>query len=146
MSNVHELWYFIGGVRVMRPRIRIYGASKLSHVEMWKRLIEEWTEIEFTARWPVKHVGTVPDAAHFARVFWEHDLEDVRSSDGILIYADPEDKLRGALVEAGMALALGKFVIVVGEHVDYGTWQHHPRVHRVPDMEHARMLLLCMAM
>lgn len=130
----------------MKPRIKIYTASKLIHAELWKRLIEEWQEIEFTARWPVMHVGIVPDAAHFAKVFWEHDLEDVNRSDGVMVYAEPNDKLRGALVEAGMALALDKFVITIGSHSDYSTWQYHPRVHRVPDLDHARILLTCMAM
>lgn len=129
-----------------KPRIKVYGASKLCHVEVWKQLSKSWTEIEFTARWPFKHVGTVPDEPCFARVFWEHDLEDVVAADGVVVYAKPEDDLRGALVEAGMALALGKFVIVVGENKNYGTWQYHPLVHRVADLTDARTLLMCMGM
>lgn len=126
--------------------IRIYTASKLRHAPLWRGLIEEWPEIEFTARWPVKHVGTVPDDPSYARVFWEHDLEDVSKSDGVLLYAEDSDKLRGGLVEAGMAIALGKFVIVVGKHFDYGTWQYHPLVHRSPNLDAARLLLTCMGM
>ncbi len=126
--------------------IKIYTASKLIHAGLWRELVETWTEIEFTARWPVKHVGTVPDDPSYARVFWEHDLEDVSKSDGVLLYAEKGDHLRGGLVEAGMAIALGKFVIVVGDHPDYGTWQYHPRVHRAANLDAARLLLTCMAM
>lgn len=126
--------------------IKVYTASKLSEANRWRELAKEWQEIEFVARWPFKHVGTVPDHAIFAKIFWQHDLEDVSSSDVVLIYAEPEHKLRGALVEAGMAIALGRKVIVVGDHPDFGTWQHHPLVHIVEDLEQARILLMTMAM
>lgn len=125
--------------------IKVYCASKLHHAELWKRLYDEWNDVmEIVARWPFAHVNTVPDTAHYAKIFWQQDHEDVVKADVVLIYAEPDDKLRGALVEAGMAIALGKQVIVVGEHPDYGTWQYHPLVNRVPDIESARILLSCM--
>jgi len=124
----------------------VYGASKIAHADLWKRLRLEWPEIHFTARWPTLHVGTVPDEPAFASVFWEHDLADIRSADAVLVYAEPEDKLRGALVEAGMALALRQRVVVVGEHPDFGTWQYHPLVSRVPDLDSARILFKALMM
>src|SRR5690242_4583010 len=126
--------------------IKVYGASKLLHKDMWVDLRSKWQEIEFTARWPILHVGTVPDEHYFAKIFWVHDYEDVLKADVVLVYAEPEDKLRGALVEAGMAIAFGKQVIVVGEHPDYSTWQYHPQVNRVPNLDMARLLLKTMAM
>ena len=126
--------------------IKVYTASKLAQAPLWKRLIVEWWEIDFTARWVVQHVGTTPDHPCFARIFWEHDHADVASADVVLLYAEANEHLRGGLVEAGIAIALDKKVIVVGEHPDYGTWQYHPNVHRVPDLEHARILLRTMAM
>ena len=130
----------------MDKRIRIYTASKLSEASRWRLLKEAWPEVEFTARWPFKHVEFVPDIHTFATVFWDHDLEDVNSSDGVLIYGEPDHKLRGALVEVGMALALGKFVIAVGDHEDYSTWQYHRNVYRVHDLEEAKLLLLTMSL
>ena len=130
----------------MSDFLKVYTASKLDKAPLWLRLIEEWDEIEFVARWPRLHVGTTPDAPCYAKVFWQHDLEDVSESDIVLVYSEPHDKLRGALVEAGMALALQKPVIVVGEHLDYGTWQFHPLVYKVPDLEEARLLLKTFAM
>jgi nucleoside 2-deoxyribosyltransferase len=126
--------------------IRVYTASKLSEAQRWRDLIREWQEVEFVARWPIKHVGTVPDEPIFAKVFWEHDLEDVGTADVVLVFAKSEHRLRGALVEAGMAIALGRRVIVVGEHDDYGTWSYHPLVYRVRDLAEARVLLTAMAM
>jgi hypothetical protein len=131
---------------VSEEKMKVYTASKLSKAPMWRKLINEWPEVDFTARWVTKHVGTTPDHPCFAKVFWQHDFADVKLADVVLVYADEGDHLRGALVEAGMAIAFGREVIVVGEHPDYSTWQFHPSVHRVPDLEHARTLLATMAM
>lgn len=124
--------------------IKVYTASKLRHAEMWRTL--HMDGVEFTARWPRLHVGTVPDDPRYAKIFWVHDEEDVRASDVVLVYAELKDKLRGALVEAGMAIALGKDVIVVGEHDDFGTWQYHPLVHKARNMKQVALLLRCLAM
>lgn len=125
--------------------MRIYTASKLNKAHLWRDLVSAWPEVTFTARWPTLHVGVTPDEPCYAKVFWQHDLEDVLAADGVLLYAEPEDHLRGALVEAGMAIATGRFVVVVGEHDDYGTWQYHPLVYKVGDLESARLLLKTMA-
>ena len=109
-------------------RPRIYTASKLHKASLWISLRREWTGIEFTARWS-DLVGRVDDSSDkAARTFWLHDIEDVKKSDSLLLLADPEDKLRGALVEAGVALGLGKHVMVVGSHPDFGSWHNHPLV------------------
>lgn len=52
-----------------------------------------------------------------------------------------DEKLRGGLVEAGMALAMQKTVIVIGKDDDYGTWQYHPNVYRCETFDDARILL-----
>jgi nucleoside 2-deoxyribosyltransferase len=124
--------------------MKVYTASNLCQAELWRDLAREWPEVEFVARWPFKHVGTVPDRECYARVFWDHDFEDVSRADIVLVYAVPEKNLKGALVEAGMGIALGKSVIVVGEHESYSTWQYHRAVHRVPDLDSARLLLRMM--
>lgn len=122
--------------------IRVYTASKLSASEVWEQLQEEWgAEVHFHARW-LKHMKIkTPDTAQHAAQFWVQDEEDVLSADAVLVYARPEDKLRGALVEAGIALALAIPVIVVGDHPDYSTWQYHPGVKRVKDLNAARVVL-----
>lgn len=59
----------------------------------------------------------------------------------VLVYAEEGEHLRGALVEAGMAIALGKTVLVIGDHPDFGTWQHHPKVIHAADLDQARTRL-----
>ncbi len=128
-------------------RMKVYTASKLSDAPLWRRLRDDWPEVTFTARWPVCHVGTVPDTACFAKIFWQHDVEDVSASDVVVVYTESSiNHLRGALIEVGIALALSKEVIVVGDHPDYGTWQYHKSVHRVNDLLQARQLLQTMAL
>ena len=108
--------------------IRVYTASKLHMVPFWKGLEKEWDGlVYFHARW-LKHLELgIPETPENARRFWVEDLEDVSTSDAVMIYADsPKDQLRGALVEIGHAIANGKPIIVVGDHHSYGSWQYHP--------------------
>ena len=134
--------------------LKIYTASKISDADTWHSLKEDWSEITFTARWPFLHTGHIPDEGVFAKVFWQHDMEDITEAHGVLLWTEhasekpnniPWSHLRGALVEAGMAIAQGKFVILVGDHPDYGTWRYHPQCYIVPDFETARTLLKCLA-
>jgi len=118
----------------------VYTASKLRHGPMWIRLREERQDVFFTARWPDIE-GHVPDTPENAVAFWHHDVADVRKADAVLVYAEPEDKLRGALVEAGIALGLGKQVVVVGDNADFGTWQYHPLVQRAKTIDEALLLI-----
>lgn len=133
------------------PRISIYTASKLHHAPLWTRLADEWPEVHFTARWPKLHVDPagVPrwpdDSPAHGAIFWQHDMEDVCAAQAVLCYAEPGEILRGALVEAGMALGLGRFVITVGENESFGTWQYHRNVLRVKDLSSARNLLHLLA-
>lgn len=127
-------------------RLYIYFASKLQHANIGKLLLAEWTEFQWTSRWPQCHVGKVPQQPNYSKVFWEHDLEDVQKANVVLVYSKPEDVLRGALVEAGMAIALGKRVVVVGENDGYGTWQYHPLVFQANNLSEARQLLRTLAL
>ncbi len=128
-------------------RLAIYFASKTDHAPMAKLLQTEWTEFTWTSRWPL-YVGKVE---HFqneamAKIGWEYDLADIQAANVVLVFSKPEDTLRGALVEAGMAIALGKKVLVVGENDSYGTWQYHPLVLHAPNMLQARNILRTLAL
>lgn len=134
-----------------RPGPSVYTASKPSHAMLWRQLRADWPEVNFCARWPWQHInddGTPrwPDDKAFGSIFWEHDFQDVQRANVVLCYAEPQDVLRGALVEAGMALGMGKLVITVGESESYGTWQYHSRVLRVKDLSSARTLLRLLAL
>ena len=133
-------------------RLKVYTASKLKEGPRWRQLAEEWPEIEVVARWPFLHVtadgepGWPDDCAAHGSIFWQHDHEDVANSDVVLVFSGDEgDVLRGALVEAGIGIALGKTIIVVGDNLGYGTWKFHPQVKRVATLDDARSILRLMA-
>lgn len=121
--------------------LRIYTASKLSAAPVWQALHAEWPEAFCHARW-LKHTALkTPDTPDRARRFWVEDEEDVRNADFVVLYGREGEHLRGALVEAGMGIAYGKPVVVVGQHPDYGTWQHHPSVIRAKTFDGLQHLL-----
>lgn len=122
--------------------IRVYTASKLKHAAMWREMCATTPHIQAHARW-LKHnaMGTPPDTPEHAAEFWMQNEQDVRDADAVLVYAAEDDHLRGALVEAGIAIATGVPVLVIGNHHDYGTWQHHPCVTRMDDLASALLYL-----
>lgn len=117
--------------------LKVYTASKMKHAPKWLELHRNNKHIYCHARW-LKHtqIGT-EDSADNAGEFWLQDEEDVKNADVLLLYAEEGEHLRGALVEAGIAIGHGIPVIVVGKHHDYGTWQHHPGVYIVKDLHDA---------
>lgn len=144
---------------------KVYTASKISHAGLWKSLADQtkresfaWSHVEFTARWPyMAHLEASPverlTPAQFSHC-WTMDLQDVARSDFVLLYAgelerklsdmpygEDSDVLRGALVEAGAALALGKRVVSVGLDESH-TWSHHPLSLRLDTLERARLFFL----
>lgn len=113
------------------PSLSYYGASKINEhtLKFWMELRGSWP-YHATARWPTWYrFENVPDEGAFARLGWMHDEEDIRKADVTIVYSQsPDDGLRGALVEAGIALGAHRPVILIGNDKAYGTWRHHPRV------------------
>lgn len=107
----------------------VYFASKMDKAHRWRELYSYSDLINITARWPYLEPSVAPTPAN-AKKFWRGDYLDIQACDFLICYADGDDKLRGALVEAGMAIGMGKTVIVIGIHDDYGTWQYHEQVLR----------------
>jgi hypothetical protein len=127
----------------MRPRV--YTASKLDKSPFWKQLRLDWPEVDFTARWVDFFVPNDKEGAADPEMLaeeWRKDHEDVARADFILVWGNETGTLRGALVEAGIGLALGKTVIVVGETPCYGTWKFHKQVKRVGSFEEARAIIV----
>lgn len=126
--------------------MNLYIASRLYYAERWRRLRDEWNRdgIFIISRW----IDLVPleDAndSNVMKFVWSIDETDVRNSHALLLYAEPRDTLRGALVEAGMAIAFGHPVFLVGDNSGFGTWQHHPQVHKFATLKLAKKLLLVM--
>ena len=88
--------------------------------------------IEVTSRWL-----TMPPPAEWTDEVWAHlaeiDRDDVLRADGLVLFAEPGevDGGSGRHVEFGMALALGRPIIVVGRYENL--FQRLPGVTVVPD-------------
>jgi hypothetical protein len=127
--------------------LKIYTAARLTQAHKLLMTVAEWPGHEVTSGWLLRILNMEEDpyggpiSPELAREIWIEDEEDVRRADVVLVYWEPGDNLRGALVEAGMGIVLGKEVIVVGNCPAYGTWQYHPRVWRVGDLPGAKLLL-----
>lgn len=124
----------------MKDFVKVYIASKMCHAERWRNAYEENPHFHIVSRWPFLEPFIAPTEAN-ARKFWQDDVADIQAADAVIVYAEEGEKLRGALVEAGIAIGLGKLVIVIGEHPDFGTWSHHPQVKRAPNF-HAALVLV----
>jgi len=110
-------------------RPRVYLAGKTSERGYFRGLAGVWsTSIQFVSSW-VDNPPCEPTREN-ARLFWLEDINDVRGADFVVVFAstDPANPLRGALVEAGAALAQGTQVVLVGDCPEFSTWQHHPLV------------------
>lgn len=131
-------------------RPKVYTASKLRHAPLWRRMHtgQHWSHVEWTARWVfMDHLETIkdsPPSIHDFAHFWTIDIQDVRRSDFVLLFAmgDDEHSLKGAIAECGAAIALGKQVLVCG-HIDrtHHTWTNHPACVHLPNLEEARCFL-----
>jgi len=126
-------------------RPKVYVASKIYFHTQWKRMREspDWSHVEFTSRWlDMAHLedpsAPQPLPADFGH-FWTIDIQDVRRSDFVLLFGSDEG-LKGALVECGAALGLGKTVIVI-DLPEVHSWSFHPLVVRLGTLEAARKFL-----
>lgn len=118
--------------KLYRPKV--YTASKIRHAAMWRRYRDEFPKIDFTARW-INIPDGVPDHSESTtfqneeqrKLHWIQDVQDVRRSDWVLAYKEPIDELHGTQFECGIAVGLGKLVIVVGLSQKQ-SWTAHPLV------------------
>ena len=123
---------------------KIYTASKLHHATLWRSLREDpdWDFADFTARWvdfaeELEHDQLTAD---LFREAWIHDVNDIKISDFVLLYAGGELGLKGALVEVGVGLGIGLTIVTVGLPPDH-TWSYHPLVRSFPSLREARLYL-----
>jgi hypothetical protein len=125
--------------------IQVYVASKMKYAKRFQKMRESWMKhgIKLHARWYDYGHLEKDDApnAEFS-ISWLIDEHDVKHSHVAIIYGESDDELRGALVEAGIAIGAGILVIIVGDSPSFGTWQHHPKVLRAGSLEHAKNMIL----
>src|SRR5262245_56241039 len=92
--------------------INVYVASRASipaRGEMWRRIRDQGI-VNITSSW-IDEDGP-GETADMSELWWRIS-EEIASSDKLVLYAGPDDfPLKGALIEAGIALGLGKRVVV----------------------------------
>lgn len=130
-----------GEAHVEASAAPIYVASRASLPErgaMWRRIRSEGFPI--TSTW-IDEDGE-GDTQDFEEL-WSRIENEIAASAALVLYAHTDDfPLKGALIEAGIALGLGKRVIVCLPNVDVaarscrpiGSWIKHPMVSRIDDI------------
>lgn len=120
--------------------IKVYMASKMHYAADWRAMYSSERNVHIVSRWPFLEPSVEPSSDN-AKKFWQDDVADIARADAVVVYAKDDEKPRGALVEAGIAIGMGKLVALVGEHPDYGTWRYHPQVINATSIEEAFWLI-----
>ena len=135
----------------MADVLPVYVASRASieaRPQMWRALRDRGWQISST--WIDKLGEDTSDNPDALTELWACIESEIAQSAGVLLYGEPEDfPLRGALMECGFALGMGKHVAIVAPGVEIdenmrplGSWVRHPRVQMFSDLESARDWLL----
>jgi hypothetical protein len=127
-----------------QKNIAIYGASRASIPErsiMWKQMIVEGANI--VCSW-INESG--PEETQDFSELWSRIQAEINSCGRLVLYVENGDlPLKGALVEVGMALALGKPVWIVCKDIiltkrdlkPLGSWANHPLITFCADIRKA---------
>ena len=101
----------------------IYTASKTTHAEKWRRLRARGHDIIST--W-IDEAGE-GQSADYAELA-QRCIDEAAAADITILYCQPGEILKGALLEAGAALAAGKEVRCVGDCESISrVFRKHPR-------------------
>ncbi len=98
----------------------IYIASKTKYAYWWRRLRDNGLPVVST--W-IDEAGEGETASF--QDLWQRCIEEVTSAACVILYAEPDDVLKGAFIEVGAALATGIPVYVVGRQPRW-SWTAHP--------------------
>lgn len=120
----------------------ISRASIPSRVEMWKSL-RDTRGVSIISTWIDE---AEPGATADLSELWMRIAEEISNADRILFYVEPDDfPLKGALIEAGIAIALNKPIFLVSPNCNFaapsyrpiGSWIKHPLVMLCDSIEDA---------
>jgi nucleoside 2-deoxyribosyltransferase len=98
-------------------------------------ITSSWIREEYS---PAIDIRTLPGGIN--QVIAGKDIEEIQNSDALIFFPEPQDKQPprgGRHVEFGIALALGKRVIVVGERENI--FHHLPQVEVVQFLDHVEV-------
>lgn len=114
----------------------VYVASKTRHAPMWLALRARGIRIIST--W-IDEAGSGQSAC--LRDLARRCVAEPAAADATLLYAEPGDILKGALVEVGVALGAGRPVVSVGLPSDWSALASHPLWTRATSLEDALSLI-----
>lgn len=126
---------------IVKPTPQFYVASRAHHGAMWQRYYLSGG-YAIISTWIHEYQQGESNMVHL----WQRIFQEIAQCDVLLFYARPEDfPLKGALLEAGAALVLGKPVRVVVPGLGLerpslrplGSWALHPLVKRYLSIGHA---------
>ena len=90
-------------------RTNFYVASKVKHAEVW--ILLRKTGYRIVSTWIDEAMeGDTENISELA----ERCILEIQLADVLVLYCEPREMLKGALIEVGAALALGKEVRCVG--------------------------------
>ena len=110
----------------------LYPASKLYHATFLRNVADMSLQFIWNARWLRHEALATAETEDNARGFWRENRDDIRASDGVVLFCNTADTLSGALIEVGMALACQRPVYIVGQNHAITSWQFIPSVRRFP--------------
>lgn len=113
--------------------MKIYIASHSKEDAEYVADVLELKGHEIVSRWiqqPFEATETysIPERQFIAKM----DADDVAVCDCLVLLAGPERYSGGKFVETGIAMALGKRVVVVGRRENMLLW--HPKVEQIDDV------------
>jgi len=116
----------------------VYVSSKLRHRDMWIAsgipTVSSWI---FGEELPPEECSAM----------WDRYRDEIRHCEAIVLYVEPEDQLKGCMLELGMAFMSGHPVIVIWTGdirnlaAKLGTIVYHDSVRIVTSMDEARCIL-----
>lgn len=128
-----------------------YTAGKIYHAPKFRDLRDK-EGLPVRARWI--DVDNESDLVQNRKGdLWQLCYEDVRDSKFVLLYSEPSDEQRGALVELGMAYGMRKPVFAIGscknlvaDATSDVAFTHYPLFHRIntTDLQYGAFLALAL--
>ena len=120
-------------VATAKGRGGVYFASKVKHVHRWLAL--RAAGVKTASSW-IDEAGE-GETADYAELS-ERCLEEIAGAGRLVLYCEPDEILKGAILEAGAALMAGVPVFAVGECASLSrVFRQHRLWHECPSVEDA---------
>jgi hypothetical protein len=112
----------------------VYIASKTKYAPLWRQMRDE-QGIPIIGTW-IDEAGA-GETSDFADR-WRRCIAESSSCDLFILFVEPDDHIKGALVELGVALHAERSVAIVGDCPSVpASLMHHPNITRYASVEEA---------